>query len=76
MQNEEIIKIIDNLKGRRKYEEKKAAKLGFSSLYAYFENKVFQQKKAIIDKEKELGLIKKENNSVKKENKKKTCGCC
>ena len=36
MQNQEIIKIIENLKGRRDYEKKKASKLGFSSLYAYF----------------------------------------
>ena len=45
MQNQEIIKAIDNLKGRRKYEEKKASKLGFSSLYDYFEDKVLKQKK-------------------------------
>ena len=29
MQNQEILKIIENLKGRRNYEEKKATKLGF-----------------------------------------------
>ena len=29
MQNQEIAKIIDNLKGRRGYEEKRASKLGF-----------------------------------------------
>lgn len=44
MQNQEIIKAIDNLKGRRQYEEKKALKLGFSSLYDYFEDKVPKQK--------------------------------
>ena len=54
MQNEEVIRIIDNLKGRRKYEEKKATKLGFSSLYEYFEDKLFKQKKAIEDKEKRI----------------------
>ena len=32
MQNQEILNIIENLKGRRGYEEKKASKLGFSSL--------------------------------------------
>ena len=52
MQNEEVIRIIDNLKGRRKYEEKKAFKLGFGSLYEYFEDKLFKQKKAIEDKKK------------------------
>ena len=74
MQNEEVIRIIDNLKGRRKYEEKKAIKLGFSSLYEYFEDKLFKQKKAIEDKELELNKAK--NNFAKKESSKKTCGCC
>ena len=45
MQNQEIVKIIDNLKGRRGYEEKRASKLGFSSLYAYFEDKTNNIKK-------------------------------
>ena len=45
MQDKEIIDIIDNLKGRRKYEEKKATKLGFNSLYEYFVDKIFQQKR-------------------------------
>ena len=40
MQNQEIVKIIENLKGRRNYEEKKASKLGFASLYDYFEDKI------------------------------------
>jgi len=76
MQNEEIIHIIDNLKGRRKYEEKKATKLGYNSLYEYFEDKLFQEKKAIENKERELELINSQNKLVKKENTKKTCGCC
>ena len=37
MQNPQILELIENLKGRRNYEEKKASKLGFNSLYAYFE---------------------------------------
>ena len=44
MQNPQIIEIIENLKGRRDYEEKKATKLGFNSLYTYFENKLLQEK--------------------------------
>ena len=44
MQNPQILEIIDNLKGRKNYEEKKASKLGFKSLYAYFENKLLQEK--------------------------------
>ena len=54
MQNQEIIKIIDNLKGRKNYEQKKAIKLGFSSLYAYFEDKLLKEKNAAELKKKEL----------------------
>ena len=54
MQNQEIIKIIENLKGRKNYEQKKAAKLGFSTLYEYFEDKISKEKKAKELKTKEL----------------------
>ena len=63
MQNQEIIKAIDNLKGRRKYEEKKASKLGFSSLYDYFEDKVLKQKKAAEIQEREINLLNKKDES-------------
>tara|TARA_B100001778_G_scaffold319233_1_gene308540 strand:+ start:476 stop:712 length:237 start_codon:yes stop_codon:yes gene_type:complete len=78
MQNQEIIKIIDNLKGRRNYEEKKATKLGFSTLYAYLEDKILRQKKATEDKEKELEEAKCNNQIDAKEDddKKKSCSCC
>ena len=49
MQNQEILEIIENLKGRRSYEEKKASKLGFSSLYAYFEDKIYKVRKQLYD---------------------------
>ena len=61
MQNQEILNIIENLKGRRGYEEKKASKLGFSSLYAYFEDKILKEKQAVEDKKKELEEIKANN---------------
>ena len=54
MQNQEIVKIIENLKGRRNYEEKRASKLGFASLYDYFEDKISKQQKAIENEQKEL----------------------
>ena len=73
MQNQEIVKIIDNLKGRRGYEEKRASKLGFSSLYAYFEDKISKKQKAIEDEQKELETAKIEDQP--KANK-KSCGCC
>ena len=73
MQNQEIVKIIENLKGRRYYEEKRASKLGFASLYDYFEDKISKKQKAIEDQQKELEATKAEDKS--KANK-KSCSCC
>ena len=58
MENSEVIKIIENLKGRRNYEEKRASKLGFASLYDYFEDKISKKQKAIQDEQKELEAAK------------------
>jgi len=58
MQNQEIVKIIENLKGRKSYEEKKASKLGFASLYDYFEDKISKKQQAIKDEQKELETAK------------------
>ena len=74
MQNLEIIKLIENLKGRRGYEEKKATKLGFSSLYAYLEDKILKQKRVLEDRNKQSEKNKSNTTSVKKE--KKICDCC
>ena len=74
MQNQEIIKIIENLKGRRGYEEKKASKLGFTSLYAYFEDKILKEKQTFENQKKELEEIKSDTKLKNKE--KKSCGCC
>ena len=73
MQNQEIVKIIENLKGRRNYEEKRASKLGFTSLYEYFENKIAKKQKAIEEEKKELEVAKAEDQT--KINK-KSCSCC
>ena len=73
MQNQEIVKIIENLKGRRNYEEKKASKLGFASLYEYFEDKISKKQKAIEDEQKELEAAKADEQP--KANK-KSCSCC
>ena len=74
MQNQEIVKIIENLKGRKGYEEKKASKLGFTSLYDYFEDKILKEKKVIEDKKKEFEDIK--DNKNQKNNENKSCSCC
>ena len=76
MQNQEIIKIIENLKGRRDYEQKKATKLGFNSLYEYFEDKILKEKKAVEDKKKEFEEIQDQKELQNKEKSKKSCSCC
>ena len=73
MQNQEIVKMIDNLKGRRGYEEKRASKLGFASLYDYFENKISKKQKALENDQKELEAAKIEDQPKAA---KKSCGCC
>ena len=73
MQNQEIVKMIDNLKGRRGYEEKRASKLGFASLYDYFEDKISKKQKAFEDEQKELEAAKTDNQPKAA---KKSCGCC
>jgi hypothetical protein len=73
MQNQEILIMIDNLKGRRGYEEKRASKLGFASLYEYFEDKISKKQKAFEDEQKELEAAKIEGQSKPS---KKSCGCC
>ena len=78
MQNPQILDLIENLKGRRNYEEKKASKLAFKSLYAYFENKLLQEKITQEESTKELEIAKAEAELLKEEKSKpkKTCGCC
>ena len=74
MQNKQIIQMIEDLKGRRNYEENKATKLGFSSLYAYFEDRILKEEEAVQDKKNELEEIKTDNELQNKE--KKSCSCC
>ena len=74
MENQEIIKIIENLKGRKNYEQKKATKLGFPSLYAYFEDKILKEKQAVELKENKINENMNQDKVEKKE--KKSCSCC
>ncbi len=73
MQNQEIVKMIENLKGRRGYEEKRATKLGFASLYEYFEDKISKKQKAIEEEQKKIEDTKTEDQQIKS---KKRCSCC
>ena len=77
MQNELILERIENLRGRKPYEEKKAAKLGFASLYKYLEDKISKEPKAIEADQAHKTKIKKEIKT-KAVAKKQTgsCSCC
>ena len=77
MLNQEVSQIINNLKGRRSYEEKKAKKLGFTSLHDYFEDKLKKQEQAIKDEQAmaKQAFIQKELSKEKKLSQKK-CKCC
>ena len=67
------VELIENLKGRKNYEEKRASKLGFTSLYDYFEDKISKKQKAIEDEQKELEAAKAK---VETKANKKSCSCC
>ena len=73
MQNQEIVKIIENLGGKRSYEERRASKLGFTCLYDYFEYKILKKQEAIEDEQKELEAAKAEDQPKAA---KKSCSCC
>ena len=73
MQNQEIVKIIKNLKGRKNYEEKRASKLGFASLYDYFEDKISKKQKVLEEEQKELETRKADDQQKAS---KKSCSCC
>ena len=75
MQNQQVLDIISNLKGRRNYEEKKSKKLGYNSLYEYFEDKISADAK--IKEQKEKDLYNKKNLALNPQvQKEKSCSCC
>lgn len=77
MQNAAILKRIEGLRGRKLYEEKKAAKLGFASLYEYFEDKITKQAKELEAEQASnanLSKLKKKKAVAKKQA--SSCSCC
>ena len=77
MENQQVLDRISNLKGRKNYEEKKALKLGFSSLYDYFEDKIVKEKTEIETKAnnlKDLSIKEKQKKQIAKPV--NTCKCC
>ena len=75
MEDKIVLDRISGLKGRLGYEEKKAKKLGFSSIYEYMEDKITSENNI-------LNTVTEVNTKPKKLIKKKiiaepkTCGCC
>ena len=75
MEDKIVLDRISGLKGRLGYEEKKAKKLGFSSIYEYMEDKITSENNI-------LNTVNEVNTKPKKLIKKKiiaepkTCGCC
>ena len=77
MQNAAILERIQGLRGQKSYEERKAAKLGFASLYEYFEDKITKEAKTL-----EAEQVRK--NKLSEQTKKKvvakkqagSCSCC
>ena len=78
MQNQEVLQIISNLKGRKNYEEKKSQKLGFNSLYDYIQHKLEKNTKALEEKKlnAEKLLTEKELMKATPEKKEGSCSCC
>ena len=76
MENKIVLERIQNLRGKRSYEEKKAAKLGFPSLYAYFEDKIANETQGAKIKKQNKSFGK--DKSVKKTNRlaQPACSCC
>ena len=71
MDKSEVLKTIENLRGRKAYEEKRAAKFGFSSLYEYIEDKINKKSINADCYQKET----KSSGSVTVSTNKK-CSCC
>ena len=73
MENRLVLKRIENLRGKRAYEEKKAAKLGFLSLYDYFEDKLLREAQADEITKESKPMIKGRSTKKKKQS---ACSCC
>ena len=76
MQNELIFERIENLRGRKPYEEKEAAKLGFASLYEYFEDKISKEAKALEADQAHKTRVKKATKTKVVAKQAGSCSCC
>ena len=76
MNDPQILEIIENLKGRKPYEEKRASKLGFSSLYSYIEDKILKKKLSEEAEINKVDMIKDNTVEYSTKKKKSNCSCC
>ena len=76
MQDELILERIANLRGRKPYEEKKAVKLGFGSLYEYFEDKISKEAKALEADQAHKTKVKKAIKTKAVAKQPGYCSCC
>ena len=77
MQNAAILERIEGLRGRRPYEERKAAKLGFVSLYEYFEDKITKEAKALeAEQVRKTNLSEQTKKKVVVKKQTSCCSCC
>ena len=75
MEDKIVLQRIASLKGRLGYEEKKAKKLGFRSIYEYIEDKINNETRS-LDATSEVHKIPVKPIKVNKKPKINTCGCC
>ena len=76
MNDPQILEIIENLKGRKPYEEKRASKLGFSSLYSYIEDKILKKKLSVEAEINKVDMSKDDTVEHSTKKKKNNCSCC
>ena len=76
MNDPQILEIIENLKGRKPYEEKRASKLGFSSLYSYIEDKILKKKLSVEAEINKVDMSKDDTVEHSAKKKKINCSCC
>tara|TARA_X000000368_G_scaffold415085_1_gene406195 strand:- start:786 stop:1013 length:228 start_codon:yes stop_codon:yes gene_type:complete len=75
MEDNTVLERISGLKGRLGYEEKKAKKLGFASIYEYMEDKI-NNENSILSSTSEVSIKPIKSIKKKKKAEAKTCGCC
>ena len=75
MEDKIVLERIASLKGRLGYEEKKAKKLGFRSIYEYIEDKINNETRS-LNATSEVQKKPVKPIKVNKEPKVNSCGCC